>query len=800
MKVFLTLFLTITLSIITLAQPGNRPQGNRSFDMPEITIKGIILDENNGAPLEFATIAFYSKKDSSLRGGGISDVNGNFEVKSKPGIDIGTIQLGNEGINLEEVEVVAEKSETTFSLDKKVFTVGKDLANKGGTAEEILDNVPSVTVDIEGEVSLRGSSGVRILVDGRPSTLGENLKSIPASTIQSVEVITNPSARYEAEGQAGIVNIVLKKSRGSGFNGSFDVITGLPWQAGLGANVNYRKGKVNWFANYAINYRESMGGGLAETIFFDSIPQSNRIDSTFSNSVTERNRSAFTNSIRLGGEYFFTDKESLTAAFRYKFSDDGSINTVFYEDFKDKISPETLFNTTKRTEDEKEDETGLEYSLNYRKQFGNNRKHALSVTASYEDDLEKEYSDFNETNTNIEPFKQRSTIDEGSKTWLLQTDYVKPIAKDNQYELGLRGSFRNIRNNFTVDDDLNGEWVENENFTNNFNYDELILAGYGQYGNRFGAFSFQVGLRIEHTQIETELGQTILPDNEPYTDFFPSAFLNYEIDETNAIQVNYSRRISRPRFFTLNPFITYADRRGRFVGNPGLTPEYTDSYELNYLRFWEKATLSAGVFYRHSIDANRRIRYRGGGLTTVLKPYNLSTRDDMGFETNLSYSGLKWLRLDANVSLFNLTSPLDSIFVDEIEQFIVLDAVDDFSWTSRITSKITFWKGTDLQLRFNYRGARETPQGEGKSVYTLDLGCSKDLLKSKNLTATLSIRDLLNSRQRRGTTITDNYISYNEFRWRGRTGTLTFNYRINQKKRFDRGRGGAPGGDFDGGF
>jgi len=560
MKAFLLTSSILIVGLASFAQPGNRGPNNRDFQMPDLNLKGTIVDENTGAPLEFATIAFYSKKDSSLKGGGISDVNGNFEVKSKPGrlyaiveflgydkkqiddlpidfqqikngissFDIGTIQLGNEGINLEEVEIVAEKSETTFALDKKVFTVGKDLANKGGTAEEILDNVPSVTVDVEGEVSLRGSTGVRILVDGRPSTLGENLKSIPASTIQTVEVITNPSARYEAEGQAGIINIILKKSRGSGFNGSFDVITGLPLRGGLGANVNYRKGKINWFANYAINYRESVGGGIAEQIFF---PNSNRVDTTFSNNITNRNRTAFTNSIRLGSEYFFTDKESLTAAFRYKISDDNNFNTVNYEDFIPKISPETLDNTTERTEDEQEDETGLEYSLNYRKQFGNNRKHALNITASYEDDLEKEYSDFDETNTFVKldslvVLKQRSTIDEGTKTWLLQTDYVKPIAKDHQYEMGLRGSFRKIGNNFTVDDFLDDEWIPDVELTNNFNYDELILAGYGQYGNRFGAFNFQAGLRAEQTQIDIQLSQTNESTDTSYVELPDLAFFS----------------------------------------------------------------------------------------------------------------------------------------------------------------------------------------------------------------------------------------------------------------------------------
>jgi len=828
----LTIFLLLIFVVISVnAQPPGGGKGG-NFKRPDIEIKGKIIDEQSGLPLQYATIAFFSKRDSSILGGAITNPDGNFTAKSKPGklyavveylgyqkkeisevpIDfqllksgqtsfyIGEITMSNAGLNLDEIEIVAEKSETTFSLDKKVFTVGKDLANQGGSAEEILDNVPGVTVDIEGAVSLRGSEGVRILVDGLPSNLGNTLKAIPANTIESIEVISNPSSRYEAEGQAGILNIILKKSKSGGFNGSFDVNGGLPLSAGLGANINYRKGKLNWFANYGIRYRESIGGGFNNSIFY------NEID-TFTNNVSQRNRTAFTNTIRFGSEYFFNDKTSFTLALRYKASDDNNTNFVNYEDYAGSISPQNLFRTINRTEDEQEAESGKGINLNFRKQFSDNRKHTLTATFLYEDDLEKEYSDFEETtilNGNQLKLTQRGTIDEGTKTYQFQTDYVKPIAEDHQYEMGIRASYRNIGNDFLIENENDdGVWIPSERFNNNFNYDEIILAAYGQYGNKFGPFSFQAGLRVEYSNITTELLKTEIPKQDPYTNLFPSLFLNYEVDAANAIQLNYSRRISRPRFFTLNPFITFADRRSIFRGNPILTPEYTDSYELNYLRFWEKATLSAGIFYRHSIDANRRLRYVENPPNTIIQPFNFSTRDDIGVEANLSYSGLKWLRLDANVNAFNLRSPLDSVNVnlfDTIVRYETLNAVNDYTWTSRVTARFTFWQNSNLQLRYNFRGGTATPQGEREAIHSLDLGWSKDFLKSKNLTATLSVRDVMNSRKRRGTTIADNYYSFGEFQWRGRTGNLTLSYRINQKKKFGRGSGGFEGGYGDGGF
>ncbi len=846
MKHIFTILLFIGIIQSTNAQrpPGGGGRGGWDpSQMPDIEIKGQVLDEATQEGLEFATIAIYSKKDSSVTGGAITDMEGKFVVKTKPGklyavveflgyekqvvdpipidrekmksgdrsVDLGTIVLNASGVLMEEVEIRAEKSETQFSLDKKVFNVGKDLANKGGTAEEILDNVPSVTVDVEGNVSLRGREGVRILIDGKPSglTTGEtsSLRQIPANMIDKVEVITNPSARYEAEGMAGIINVVLKKDKRSGFNGSFDVTGGLPAVAGLGANLNYRKGKINWFANYGLNYQRGPGGGslFRETQLGDAIQ--------YLDQNRDMERGGLNNTFRFGMDYYFKEKESLTGAFQYRFSDEDNFATMTYKDYLG--TPSNLIQSSIRTDDEIEEESALQYSLNYRKEFSN-REHTLNASIQYEDELETEGStlieDVTDVKTNsVSQINQRSNNSEGTKTWLFQVDYVKPLGKkDHKYELGARTTLREVSNDYLVEEqNAEGEWFNLEGLSNDFLYDEKIYAAYGQYGNRFGKFSFQVGLRAEYTDIKTELLQT---NEENYIDtlnFFPSVFLNYEFKEGNSLQTSYSRRVRRPGFWELNPFFTFSDRRNFFSGNPNLKPEFTDSYEINYLRFWDKATFSGGIYYRHTKGVIQRLKtFRVDTLyvpeveqllidtiivTGVTQPENLTTADDFGFDFNISYSGIKWLRLDWNLNMFR--SITDGTNFDSSFE------ADTYTWTSRLTSRITFWKDANLQIRGNYRAPRETTQGKRKSILSVDLGVSKDFLPSKNLTATISVRDLFNSRKRRYEVFGPNFYEEGDFQWRARMASLTLSYRVNQKKKWGRkGGGGYPGGGDSGGF
>jgi len=845
--------LTLVMMILSLALVNAQrsgPGGNRGAKngpSKGIKISGKVLDADSNRGLEFATISIFKKEGDVLVGGGVSDLDGKFMVdakgknlyasieyisyesvivdpieieKGKPMISLGEIFLSPQGVELEGVEIRAEKSETQFSLDKKTFNVGKDLANRGGSAEDILDNVPSVTVDIEGTVSLRGSEGVRILVDGKPSSLAgvgnsNGLRSIPANMIEKVEVITNPSARYEAEGMAGIINIVLKKDQGHGFNGVLDVSAGYPNRYGAGANLNYRKGDLNWFFNYGINYRENPGGG-------DTYQEITIDDDIF---ILDQNRAqtrtGLSNSFRFGLDYFLNPKEQITGAFVYRVGDEKNFSTILYDDYLNSFDNAGYLSKTTRTDDEKEDELNQEYSLNYRKEFSS-REHNLNVRAQYTDRSEVESSNLAETFNLVgdQPsplLKQYSNNDEGYETILFQADYVHPFSKTHKWETGLRSSLRDVRNDFFVGDIIGTDTIGIPGLVNNFFYNEDIHAGYLIYGNGFGKFSYQLGMRAEYSLIKTELptaGEEGINENN-YLNLFPSGHFNYNMSETNSWQISYSRRVRRPRFWDLNPFFSFTDSRNFFSGNPIVNPEYTDSYEISNIKFWEQFNVTGSLFYRKTSSSIQRIQIAKLDEGTTLRvPLNIGEINDIGFDATLSYSGLSWLRLDGNFSIFKNQLTINQAevstavynyyrlvreFQGSQENFentfdFAFSNNDRITYNGRLTARFTFWD-SDLQLRGNYRGPRVSAQGTWDPVGSLDLGYSKDFL-AKKLTLTLSVRDLFNSRKRRGTTDFENFYQYSEFQWRSRFYNLAASYRINQKKK--RG-GGRNGGGYEGG-
>lgn len=813
-------FIGVLFFIITTALVAQRPSGGAQGQKPKITLKGQIMSTYSGTPLEFATISIFDKENSELITGGLTDLDGTFQVEVEIGpiyaeiefisfekliidpiiidreairsgdrvINLGTLEMNQNAELLDEVEITAEKSEMQFALDKRIFNVGKDLANQGGTAQDILDNVPSVTVDIEGNVSLRGSSGVRILIDGRPSGLaGEDnangLRAIPANLIDKVEVITNPSARYEAEGMAGILNIVLKKQKGGGFNGSFDVSGGYPAQGGVGANINYRKGKVNWFANYGLNYRESPGSGM----YYQTTQVGS--DLFIQDQESERNRTGLSNSIRAGIDFFPTEKQTFTGSFIYRRSDEDNLSALTYQDYLNSV--DNLTRTTLRTDDEREEESNLEYSINYKREFSN-RKHVLNATLQFRDNVESENSDFFETVTfssgsDVPDLIQRSGNDEGQKNILFQLDYVQPLEGENHnLELGLRTNFRDIDNDYLVEELQDGDFVSLPGLSNNFEYDEDVLAAYAMYGRGFGKLSLQAGLRAEYSHVITALLQTDEVNDRDYMNLFPSVNATYEMPKGNALQLSYSRRIRRPRFWDLNPFFTFSDSRNTFSGNPNLDPEYTDSYEIGNIKYFENATFGGSLFYRHTTDVIQRVLTFLPDGTTNRQPENLATQNDFGLEFTMQYSGVKWYRVDANANFFR--SETNGNNVDD--SF----SAETFTWFARMTNRFKVWDGADLQVRLNYRAPRETVQGRSKSITSLDLGLSKDI--TSDATLTFGVRDLFNSRKRRGETIGENFYREDEFQWRARSFNLALNYRVNQKKR--RG-GGERGGDNQGG-
>ena len=786
---------------------------------PPPSIKGKVVDADTKAPLEFATVTLFNQADSSMVTGTITEQDGGFSFKVNPGnyylqiefigfqsftindlvlgrdnrsMNLGEISLSTEAEILEAIEVRAEKSTMQLSLDKKVFNVGKDLANQGGTAADVLDNVPSVTVDVEGNVELRGAGGVRILVDGKPSGLigisnTDGLRNLPANMIDKIEVVTNPSARYEAEGMSGIINIVLKKDRKKGLNGSIDVNTGYPTNHGAALNMNYRSGKFNWFTNYAVRYRRGPGQGDTYQEFYEG-------DNIFiTENQSRRTRGGLSNNIRFGADYFFNESNILTTAFNYRYSKDDNFNRIKYWDYLNDLSNQTRF--TERTDDEIEREPNLEYALTYKKRFAE-KGHTLTLDFRYQDEEESENSDFNEqyflpdqvTPLGRPDLQQRSQNVEGNRNIILQADYVRPFGEDGKLEAGWRSGIRDITNDFKVEQFQDAEWLALDNFTNNLLYDENIHAAYVSAGNKFGRTSVQAGLRAEYSDVRTELVQTNEINPRDYFNLFPSLFLGYEINEKNTFQLSYSRRIRRPGFWELNPFLTFSDARNIWAGNPDLDPEYTNSFELGYLKYFDKGSITSSVYYRHTEDVIQRIREVTSDTTSITLPRNLATRDDYGFEFTFAFDPTKNWRINGNANLFR------SLINGEYEgQRFDADAL---TMSGRLSTRVTFFKKLDVQVNLNYRAPRNNPQGKTKAIWNVDPAASMDILKGKG-TLTLSVRDLFNTRRRRYIAEGDNFFIDGDWQWRARQTTLTFNYRINQKKR--RGGGRRGGGGYQGG-
>lgn len=784
-----------------------------------LTIKGKVIDDQTNVPLSYSTISLYSQTDKKLITGTITDDAGAFVLEAQAGayfirieflayqaqevlnivltnapIDLGTIKLQAEAATLNEVVVQAEKSSMQFALDKKIFNVGKDLGNSGGNAADILDNIPSVSVDVEGNVSMRGSGNVRILIDGKPSGLmsfkgADGLRQLMGNQIERVEVITNPSARYEAEGMAGIINIVLKKEHSQGLNGAFDVTAGYPDNYSAGFNLNYRKEKLNFFLNSGISYRNSPGKNYLYQEVYGP-------DTTFiTNQTTDRNQVQLSENIRLGADYFFNANNILTSSFSYNHSNGKHISTIEYRDYLFSLdNPESI---TTRTQDEVEIEPNMEYVLNYKRSF-KGEGHELTAEARYQDNWENSDQDFVErfftpdySPSGQADFLQRSDNDETEKQWLFQVDYVYPFAKEGKFEAGLRSNFREMTNDYLVEEFIGDHWESLEGLSNNFNYNENIHAAYAIFGNKKGRFSYQAGVRAELSDITTLLLQTNQRNTKNYVNFFPSLHLTYDLPRENALQVSYSRRVRRPRYRDLNPFFTFTDNRNFFSGNPDLQPEFTDSYEISHIKYMDQASITTSIYYRYTTGEIERIRRVDENGYSTTRPENLSTENAYGAEFTASYTPYKWWKLDGNLNFFRAITDganLDASFKS-----------DTYSWLGRLTSRFTVWGNTDFQLRGNYDAPRKTTQGTRKAGYFLDFAISRDILHD-NATITFNVTDVFNSRRWRSITQGANFYSEGDFQWRQRQINLSINYRLRQNKQREEGRKsgqeGGEGGDF----
>ena len=808
------LLLTLLLVSITCSVFAQRP--NNSLNITKIKISGNIADSETAEPLEYATISLVNERFPNRIQGGITDRNGNFDIEIFPGkynitleyigfqkvtlkdriiretSPLGDFKLNINSESLNEVELVGERTEVEIRLDKRVYNVGKDITVRGGSVTDVMDNIPSVSVDVEGNISLRGNDNVRILVNGKPSGLvglsgSAALRQLPAESIEKVEVVTSPSARYEASGTAGILNIILKKDELIGFNATFIANGGIPEYLGGTATLNWRTKKLNIFSTTTYRDQKSLGGGVFNSEYFKGI-----LPSSFANETRDYDRIRKNYFINLGVEYYINDKTSLTVSGFVRDSNNTSDSNTEIDDLN---ANGDVLSSVDRLQEEAEEDNSSQFTANFTKKF-NDDGHELVAEIQLQKSAEDEFADISNSDS---PSETVGTLESQTRN-LFQLDYVRPIDKNTQFEFGYRGDFSSQENDYEIAIQENGRFIIDTNLSNVLLFEQNINALYTQYGKKINKFSYLLGLRMENTNIIIDQKTTSDFKEKKYTNFFPTVNLSYEFSEEENITLGFSRRIRRPRSWSLNPFPSRSSVTFFRQGNPDLDPSYSSTFDFGYLKRWEKFTLNGSVYYQKATQVITRITEATGEVVRVSEDpiieipslratsINLAENNRLGTEFTLTYTPSRKFRLSGNFNIFN--SETIGIYNNQ-----VFDA-EIVSWFARINGNVTLSKGWTAQLRGFYRGPNATAQSKSKGFFVLSGAINKDILNKKG-TLSFNASDLLNSRFYRNTTTTELFTNYSEFQWRRPSYVMTFTYKINERKN-QRRKGGqnyGNGGD-----
>lgn len=775
----------------------------------KIKLKGIVIEKVSKQPLEYATISLFNPSTLKIDGGGMTNSKGEFEITLNAGTydlsiefisfktsvyknqnytenkNLGTLSLEEDFTQLNQVEVRAEKSTVEIKLDKKVYNVGQDLVVKGGTVSDVLDNIPSVTVDVEGNVALRGNDNVRILIDGKPTNainISEALRLIPADAIDKVEVITNPSARYDAEGGGGILNIILKKGKNQGINGTILASVGTPENSGLSGNFNVKSELANFFTTLGYNKRNGPGNTMINQQNFDN---NNTLISYIEERRTNQRLSEGFNSI-VGMELFLDKTSSWTNSISIRKNSGGNPENVFYNEYL----PSGDYFKSGRFNDIKRNTKNVEFNTNYIKNF-NNQGHKLTIDGSFSVSTDFENSSI--LGTDIIPVYAVITNEITKNTQkqsrnLIQADYVYPFGK-SQFEAGFRGNYSSLFSDFNVQEDLtgNGTFTTNPFVTGILDYQENVTAAYSQFGSKYKKISYLLGFRMEDSHIVIDQISNGISNTKRYVNYFPSVFLNYTLKEGTNITLSYSKRINRPRDRFINPFSSYSSNINLFFGNPDLDPALSDVYEIGILKKWKQITLNSSVYVNNTTNSFQIVRKERGdfinGIPVIINtPFNLSTDTKLGFEFTLNYTPYKWWRLNSNFNFFQNKTDGRYTYTRTTGEVVNIDFNNSASsWFTRLTSKINLPYKIDWQTNFTYNGEQRTAQGRSLGIASANIGFSKDILKEKG-TIAFNVNDVFNSRKRINDLVLPNVNSYSEMQWHQRQVTLSFTYRFNKLK------------------
>ena len=793
-------------------------------------IKGIVMDGELGGPLEFVTVQVKAKGSDKIVQGSVTGSDGNYTIGGlKKGeyvvtfsyigyeevsknisissdnqiLSLGELTLAEDTNQLGEVEVVAKRPQMRFEIDRKVFDATQDIAAEGGSASDLLSNIPSVEVDNEGSVSLRGNSSVTIWINGKASGLtadnqADILDMMPAGDIKQVEVITNPSARYSPEGTAGIINIILKDDRKPGYYGSVKVGADTDGGYQASGNINYSSSKVDAYANLNYRNREFKGGGITSRL--------NTTDNSFLDQTNDSKRQHNNWFGRFGATWHITKSDDL--AFNVTGMTGGGDNSenIHYNSID---SQKNTIYTSDRITNGDSDMKMYNLELNYVHKFSENSNIDLMVSNNQwrRDGMNifRQSTVYTDPSQTANPLYQTQENDIKDKTWEVQADYTNKISDMARIEAGYKGTFQ--RNASPVDT-YTGTTAEDirqdESLYNRFLYNQDVHALYMTYGGKWDKLSYQAGLRGEYWRVDTRSldfdqefnGKASETFEKDYFKLFPSAFISYALPKNNELQVNYTRRLRRPWGGQLNSFRNISDASNISFGNPELTPEYSHSFELNYIKSWESGhTLSLSGYYRSTDDVIQRIRF-------------LNMEDNVMYTTSENVaksqaSGLEIVGKDKLFKILDLTTTVN-LYYSKLDGFsylpqgaetpVIGDTDESFAWNVRMIANFSLPWGVSLQGTGNYNSKQLMAQGHREPNYSVDLGLRKSFLSDK-LTLSINARDLLDSRKFRTVTAGDGFWQDSE-NWRGgrRVGfTLTYNFgNMNKKKDKSKSRSEEP--------
>lgn len=725
----------LTLAIFTSAI-------SMAFNEPIGKISGIVIDKDLNEPIPFATIII-NDAEGNLVSGNTSNEDGTFILDKVPTgkytlkvqfigyktytkeiliskksekLDIGRIELEPDTAMLNEVNIVAERSTIEQRIDRKVINIGKDLTTAGASASDIMGNLPTLTVDQDGNIAMRGNSNVRILVDGKPTNIpaAQLLRQIPSSSIKSVELITNPSAKYNPEGMSGIINIVLHKNSNLGFNGNLNsgVTFGKDTRGNGSLNMNYRAGKFNLYTNLGTNFGKREQNGEIYTLENNSTE----------NILFKNDNASYL--YKIGVDFYLDDKNTFSFYTNQNKNDGGPIGSVslnFMDNPENNILQEFSLEN---------DNLSSTYNFVYKRDF-EKKGHNLELEVDHNITNNDEIALFEFTGAGASFTNYEDDVEKDIHNTTINLDYVNPLSETSTLEIGAEGRIRDTENQYIT---------TNPNLENsNYDYDNSIYSAYATYGQNFEKWSYKLGARFEKYDVEASLdGDKIFEDD--YITLYPSVFASYNFNEKKSMQFSYSRRVDRPSLSQVNPVREFSTPRITGLGNPSLDPQFTNSIELNYSQSMEKGNFTAGAFYRIiNNEINQTILEDPEDPSRLLLTFrNGDNNTSYGLEFSGNYKAFKWWNINSSLELYGQNSR-GVVAGKELE-------VENKAFNFRVSNSFTATEKLSFQLFGYYRSPAKDVQFEAEEMYFVNAGTRYTFL-DKKATLSLNFNDVFNTQE-----------------------------------------------------